>query len=149
VSGTRLSGACDDHAAAEVYVEGLDDDEIATARILVRVRVDDPSSDTEPKIVWLQGDRGVFGAFSLPEWQSCLHNFPGVSTERNLEAVVTALDWSGNESDPSETATFRFQDNPWAEACSCSTPGSGALGGLGPLAVFAAALLVFRRRRRR
>ena len=147
VSGTSLDGACDDHAAASVTTEGLADDVVPEDRLLLRVAVDDPSSDVETRVVWLQGRRGVFGAFSAADWQSCLHNFPGVSTVRDLEVVVTAIDWSGNESTPSESATFRFQDNPWAVGCTCSTPGSGSSGGLGPLALLAAALLALRRRR--
>jgi MYXO-CTERM domain-containing protein len=148
VSGASLDGACDDHAAASVTTAGLTDDVVPADRLLLRVAVDDPASDIETRVVWLQGTRGFFGAFSSPDWQNCLHNFPSVSTARDLEVVVTAIDWSGNESTPSESATFRLQDNPWAVGCTCSTPGSGSSGGLGPLALLAAVLLVLRRRTR-
>ncbi|MBI5501758.1 MAG: hypothetical protein HY907_16060 [Deltaproteobacteria bacterium] len=149
VEGTSLSGACDDHVAAVVAVQGLDDDVVSVGDLLLRVAVDDPSGEVETRVVWLRGERGVFGAFSAPSWQGCLHNFPGVSTVRDLEAVVTALDWSGNESAPSESATFRFQDNPWAVACDCAVPGSGSAGGLGALALSALGILGLRRRGRR
>ncbi|MBI5486229.1 MAG: hypothetical protein HY905_02735 [Deltaproteobacteria bacterium] len=149
LEGTSLSGACDDHAAASVTVEGLHDDIVPVDRLLLRVAVDDPSSDVETRVVWLQGDHGVFGAFSSPAWQNCLHNYPGISTVRDLQATVMVLDWSGNESEYSQMATFRFQDNPWAVACDCSVPGSGSPGGLGTLAVLALAALGLRRRARR
>jgi MYXO-CTERM domain-containing protein len=148
VEGGALSGACDDHLAAVVTVEeGLTDDVVPTDRILVRVVVDDPASDVEARTIWLEGPHGVFGAFSNPSWQTCMDNFPGVSAARTWRAVVTAVDWSGNESSPSAAASFRFQENDDAAACGCRATGAGTPSALGLAALLSVCFFVLRRRR--
>jgi MYXO-CTERM domain-containing protein len=148
VTGGELSGDCDDHLAAVATVEGLTDDVVPTDHILVRVVVDDPASDIEARTVWLEGPHGTFGAFSNPTWQTCMDNFPGVSAVRTWRAVVTAVDWSGNESSPSTTASFRFQENHDAAGCGCRATGAAAPSGLSLAALLSVCLLVLRGRRR-
>jgi MYXO-CTERM domain-containing protein len=148
VEGGALSGDCAEHAAAVVTADGLTDDVVPVAGLLLRVVVDDPSTGAAARIVWLQGSSGTFGEFSAPDWQTCLHNFPGISTVRTFRAVVTALDWSGNESSPSAAADFRFQDNGAGGGCSCNAPGGRSTSWLG-LAALAAVLALRLGRRRR
>lgn len=147
VAGGELSGDCDDHLAAVVTVETLTDDVVPTDQILVRVVVDDPTSDIEARTVWLEGPHGTFGAFSNPTWQTCMDNFPGVSAVRTWRAVVTAIDWSGNESSPSTASSFRFQENYDSAGCGCRATGAASPSGLGVAALLSVCLFALRRRR--
>jgi MYXO-CTERM domain-containing protein len=147
VAGGELSGDCDDHLAAVVAVEGLTDDVVPTEQILVRVVVDDPAAAIEPRTIWLEGSHGAFGAFSNPTWQTCMDNFPGVSAARTWRAVVTAVDWSGNESSPSTASSFRFQENYDSAGCGCRAAGAASPSGLGVTALLSVCAFVLRRRR--
>jgi hypothetical protein len=147
IAGAALPGACESHAGAEVSISGLADDLATEDAMVLRV---DFEGGAFPPVFLHTGAPLYFGNVlsSDSDWQDCLDNALSLEPGVDYAATVTALDWAGNASAPSDPSAFQLTEGGGA-SCFCSWGAAAPAPGPGVAAGAALALAAVLRRGRR
>ena len=122
IKGDGMAGACGAHTGASVTLTNIVDDTTAIDDLVLRIRVTDPNGNQS--IVYAQGygwDGALLTHIGTGQ-PNCLDNYSAAVPGQSFTAVVSLMDWAGNESTASPEMEFQFVEaaGVGGNDCGCS-----------------------------